>query len=224
MSIIVTGSEGVIGRLVVPELEKTQGVIKIDKTLGHNLEVEIETKELFKQHPNARYLVNLFAINDHIDQEELNNLFDVPLQSINEYLYVNLTTLFSVCREFARTRTSGSIINFSSTYGIVSPFPELYENKRHKHVGYCISKAGVLQLTRYLAVHLAPHFRVNSVVPGGVFDNQEENFIKRYSGNTPLGRMMDGTELTGILKYLCSEESSYTTGASLVVDGGWTIR
>jgi len=91
-----------------------------------------------------------------------------------------------------------------------------------KHIGYGVSKAGVIQLTKHLAVHLAPDIRVNCVVPGGVKFEQDENFIKRYSKYTPMGRMMNVNELTGILDFLCSEKSTYITGENIKVDGGWT--
>ena len=85
-----------------------------------------------------------------------------------------------------------------------------------------MSKAGVIQLTRHLATHLAPHFRVNCVIPGGVEYNQTKEFKQKYSERVPLGRMMKVNELNGLLDYLCSENSTYTTGTTFTVDGGWT--
>ena len=135
---------------------------------------------------------------------------------------INLTALFSVCREFARNNKKGAIVNFSSTLGIVSARPDLYEGS-HKDVGYCVSKAGVINLTKYLATHLTPNIRVNCLVPGGILLNQDKKFVRKYSELTPMNRMMKKTELNGLLDYLCSEQSSYVTGAAFVVDGGYTI-
>jgi NAD(P)-dependent dehydrogenase (short-subunit alcohol dehydrogenase family) len=148
-------------------------------------------------------------------------LFNVGLESIQEFLATNVLALFSVCREFARQPESRGIVNFSSTYGLVSPLPSLYE-RGEKHIGYSISKGAVIQLTRHLAVHLAPRVRVNCVVPGGVEHTQDEKFKSRYSEHVPLGRMMRPDELNGLIAFLCSDESTYVTGSIITVDGGWT--
>jgi NAD(P)-dependent dehydrogenase (short-subunit alcohol dehydrogenase family) len=134
---------------------------------------------------------------------------------------VNLVSLFSVCREFARNNESGTIINFSASTGIVSARPDLYDGG-HKHIAYSVSKAGVVNLTKFLSTHLAPDFRVNCVAPGGVEFNQDPEFIKKYSQLTPLNRMMKKDELNGIIEFLSSSQSSYVTGTTFVIDGGWT--
>ena len=134
---------------------------------------------------------------------------------------VNLTYLFSVCREFARNNKKGRIVNFSATTGLVSARPDLY-NGSHKNIAYSISKAGVVNLTKYLATHLAPNIRVNCIAPGGIEFKQEKEFVKKYSNLTPMKRMMKKNELNHAIEFLISDNSSYMTGATLVVDGGWT--
>ena len=157
-----------------------------------------------------------------IKVEKKNTVLNSTLESFQDYLNVNIVSLFLVCREFAKNNKKGSIVNFSSTYGIVSPKPDMYDQS-HKDIGYCVSKAGVINLTKYLAVHLAPHIRVNCIVPGGVLHKQTSSFVKKYSKITPMKRMMKKNELNGMLDYLCSEKSSYMTGATLMVDGGYTV-
>jgi NAD(P)-dependent dehydrogenase (short-subunit alcohol dehydrogenase family) len=103
----------------------------------------------------------------------------------------------------------------------VSPQPKLYKSSE-KDISYGISKAGVLQLSRHLAVHAAPNFRVNSIVLGGIQHEQNSNFIAEYSERAPLGRMANKSEVNGLVEFLISEESSYCTGATLTLDGGWT--
>jgi len=137
-------------------------------------------------------------------------------------LSVNTVALFSVCREFAKNKNAKSIVNFASTYSIVSPNPKLYEGKE-KSIAYIISKAVVPQLTRHLAVHLAPNIRVNCVVPHGVENNQGPAFVERFNTLSPMKRLMKNDELNGLIDYLCSDKSSYMTGAIIPVDGGWTI-
>jgi NAD(P)-dependent dehydrogenase (short-subunit alcohol dehydrogenase family) len=219
--IIVTGSQGLLGKEACKFLGKKHTILKLDLKLGHDLSDEKFVKQWFKKN-KGDYLLNCFALNDHIDNSrKKQTLFNFPLESFQKYLDINVITLFSVCREFTKNNKSGSIINFSSTYGIVSPIPDLYDGS-HKDIAYCVSKAGVINLTKYLAVHLAPNFRINCIVPGGVLFNQQKDFIKKYSSITPMKRMMKKNELNGLLDYLCSNSSSYMTGSILILDGGYT--
>ena len=126
----------------------------------------------------------------------------------------------------------GSIINISSTYGVVSPDQSVYEYRRSggaeyfKPVGYSVAKSGVLNLTRWLAEYCAPiGIRVNTLVPGGVREpDHAPEFITEYEKRTPLGRMAIDTDYDGAVVFLASRASAYMTGAMLVVDGGWTAR
>jgi len=219
--IIITGSEGLIGSELTRYLSKNFEVLKLDLQLGHDLTDESFVKEWFKNN-TADCLVNCFAINDHVEKnQKRGTLFEITLESFSKILQVNLVSLFSVCREFARNNNSGSIINFSASTGIVSARPDLYDGA-HKHTAYSVSKAGVINLTKFLATHLAPNIRVNCVAPGGVEHNQDDEFKKKYSKLTPLGRMMRKDELNGIIEFLCGDKSSYITGSTIVLDGGWT--
>jgi len=221
MKIIVTGSEGLLGKEITKHLEKNNDVLKLDLVLGHDLTDEAFVKEWFKKN-RASSLVNCFALNDHVEKgKKRPTLFDISLDSFSRFLDINLVALFSVCREFARNNKTGSIINFSASTGIVSARPDLY-NGGHKHIAYSVSKAGVINMTKFLATHLAPNMRVNCIAPGGVRSNQDAEFIKKYAKHTPLRRMMKKTELNGMIDYLCGPQSSYVTGSTFVIDGGWT--
>jgi NAD(P)-dependent dehydrogenase (short-subunit alcohol dehydrogenase family) len=221
MKIIITGSEGLIGSELSRFLTKNHDVVKLDLSLGHDLTDESFVKDWFSKN-KADSLVNCFALNDHVKEgQKRGTLFDQDLQTLSKYFQVNLVSLFSVCREFARNNSNGSIVNFSATTGIVSARPDIYDGA-HKDIGYSISKAGVINLTKYLATHMAPDFRVNCVSPGGVEHNQDESFKEKYSKLTPMKRMMKKNELNDIIEYLCSDKSSYVTGANFVIDGGWT--
>jgi NAD(P)-dependent dehydrogenase (short-subunit alcohol dehydrogenase family) len=133
-------------------------------------------------------------------------------------------------REAGRDR--GSIINVSSTYGLVTPDQSVYDYRRRggaeyfKPVGYSVAKAGMLNFTRWLAEYCAPFgVRVNTLVPGGVREDEHApEFVAEYVKRTPLGRMADDSDYNGAVVFLASQASAYMTGATLVVDGGWTAR
>ncbi len=141
-------------------------------------------------------------------------------------LRVNLTSAFVLVQEAREALIAGghgSIILFSSIYGIVGPDIRLYTGMSMANpAGYNASKGGLLQLTRYLATVLAPRVRVNAISPGGVWRNQPEVFRERYEKRTPLQRMAVEEDLKGAVAFLASDLSAYVTGHNLVVDGGWT--
>lgn len=121
----------------------------------------------------------------------------------------------------------GSLVQFSSMYGVVSPDPRAYpESQSINPPDYGFAKAGVLQLVRYQAVQLASrNVRVNAVVPGafpGEKPRADAEFIERLSSRAPLGRVGDPEELVGAVVFLCSRASTFVTGTSITVDGGWT--
>ena len=220
--IIITGSRGLIGSELVKYLKNSNEILELDLSLGHDLTDEKFVRKWFKENPTQN-LINCFAIDDKLDKSvRKNDLFNFPLEKFSNYFNVNVLALFSVCREFARNTNNGTIINFSSTYGVVSPNPNLYTNSM-KDIAYGVTKAAVINLTKYLAVHLAPKIRVNTVVPGGIKLKQNKKFVSDYSKLTPMKRMMEKNELNELINYLSSKNSSYVTGSTIICDGGYTI-
>jgi NAD(P)-dependent dehydrogenase (short-subunit alcohol dehydrogenase family) len=142
-------------------------------------------------------------------------------------LDLNLAVPFALTQNCAKALARsghGAVINIASIYGLVGPDPKLYEGSDLGNpAAYAASKAGLLQLTRWLATMLAPSVRVNAITPGGIRRGHEPPFLDRYCARTPLGRMGVEEELKGAAAYLASDLSSYVTGHNLVVDGGFTI-
>ena len=142
----------------------------------------------------------------------------------------SLTATFLLCRTLAEKMTAGATqVLFSSMYGMVSPDPSLYRNEMTPNpIDYGVSKAGMLQMMRYFAVHYGPAgLRFNCVTPGA-FTNPgvqaaHPDFYESQKQKIPLGRQGSASEIVGPALFLLSETSSYITGHSLVVDGGWTV-
>lgn len=136
-----------------------------------------------------------------------------------------------VCKQFLK-QGYGNIINISSTYGNVGADQRLYDGVANIYfpgerfsspVTYGVTKAGILNLTRYLASYYREkNIRVNTLTPGGVFDNHDDVFLKNYTYRTILGRMAEKNEYNAAILFLVSDASSYMTGSNLIIDGGWT--
>jgi NAD(P)-dependent dehydrogenase (short-subunit alcohol dehydrogenase family) len=128
----------------------------------------------------------------------------------------------------ARVPGGASVINIASMYGSVSPDPSIYGTSgANSPPYYGTAKAGLIQLTRYTACHLAAdRIRVNCISPGpfprAQFLERDPQFAERLRAKVPMRRLGDPWEIQGPLLFLASDASSYVTGANLAVDGGWT--
>jgi NAD(P)-dependent dehydrogenase (short-subunit alcohol dehydrogenase family) len=123
-------------------------------------------------------------------------------------------------------KTQGVIVNIASMYGHVAPDYRMYVGTDHANPpSYGAAKAGVIQLTKYLASFLASDgIRVNAISPGpfpfgDILRNEE--FIGALDAKTMLNRIGNPEDLKGIIALLCSDASSYMTGQNICVDGGW---
>ena len=152
---------------------------------------------------------------------------DHPIDAWEQVFKVNVTGVLMACQTFGKSMIEnggGSIVNLSSTYGVVSADPRIYgESGVNSPISYAGSKSAILNMTRYLAIHWREkNTRVNTLIPGGVFDNHGDEFVKNYSAPTPLGHMARAEEYQGATLFMLSDASSYMTGATVTVDGGWT--
>ncbi len=119
----------------------------------------------------------------------------------------------------------GNIVNMASIYGTLPPRFEVYEGTAMTMpVEYAVIKAGILQLTRYLAqFYKSRGIRVNALSPGGIFDHQPSAFLARYRAMSGSKGMLSPNDLVGTLAFLLSDDSRYMTGQNLVVDDGFSL-
>ena len=163
-------------------------------------------------------LVNAVGVNSSTP------FFDIELEEWHRLIDANLTSAFLACQVFGKAMvdrgSGGSIINISSA----SSGPPL-----SRVLTYSIAKAGINNLTQYLALELAPHHvRVNAIAPGFFPAEQNrkllsEERMKAIVGHTPARRLGEPTELVGAVVWLASEAASgFVTGAIIRVDGGFS--
>ena len=233
-TVVATDLDGDACAALAGELEGRFGVLAVGERLDVTSDVEVGAlaARLAKRFGPLDVLVNNAAIDDKVVAgAPLVRFEDYDVERFRRQLDVNVTGVFLCCQRFGALmaeRGSGSIVNVASTYGLVAPDQSLYRRPDGsqaliKGPAYPASKAAVIHLTRYLAAYYGQrNVRVNALVPGGVEAGQEPWFRAAYSARTALGRMALPDDYQGALVFLASEASAYMTGATLVLDGGFT--
>jgi len=154
---------------------------------------------------------------------------DVTYEDFCENVNMHLGGYFLITQQVAKVmmkQNYGNIINMASIYGFSAPEFEIYEGTdMTMPVEYAAIKGAIINLTKYLASYLGGYnIRVNAISPGGVFNNQPESFVKKYSEKVVLEKRMANTDdIVGVLIFLLSDTSKYITGQNIVVDGGWSL-
>ena len=248
---VVTGGAGLIGSQLCFALAEAGAKVYIaetDKAAGKELERRITECGLLAEYIYLditsesavdEAICNIISKDKNIDiwinnayprTNDWGNRFeDVEINSWRENIDMHLNGYFLCCKkvfDVMKVQKRGSIINFASIYGVVGPNFSIYEGTdMTMPVAYSAIKGGIINLTRYLSTYFGKYnIRVNAVCPGGIFDNQNSEFVKRYSENTPLCRMALPEEIAGSVLFLASQAASYITGHILMVDGGWTAQ
>lgn len=246
---IVTGGAGQLGRAFTSSLSSTgakiavidrvpvkesANVISLQCDITRRPELEKALSRINSAWDKPYGLVNAAAIDSPPDAPpEENGPFETyPESSWDRIMSVNVKGTFLCCQVFGGAMAEagrGSIINIASIYGMVSPDQSLYQYRRdrgevfYKPVAYSASKSSLYNLTRYLAAYWgAKGVRVNTLTLGGVYNNQDPQFLERYQAKVPLGRMAAADEYNGVVQFLLSDAASYVTGSNIVVDGGFT--
>lgn len=238
--ILVTGSQGHIGRVLVAALrEAGAAVAGTDHNKGADIRADL-TKEGETRTAVHGALLMLGGLDGLVHCAALTGqggglragwVAPFEKQSVEAFEYsfrVQAVSSFVLLQELApalKESGHGSVVLLGSIYGMVAPFMALYEAQSYTSpLGYSATKGAVHQLVRHFAALLAPEVRVNCLTPGGLLRGQPEEFIRRYERQVPLGRMGTEQDLVGPALFLLSDASAYVTGHNLVCDGGYTIQ
>lgn len=249
-TILVAGAGGLLGGVVVKDAMK-QGaqVIAADINLDgmknrlDSLGVNIESSQLkFKSLDitDESSVKSLFeelhtvlhgAVNATYPRNKTygSHFFDVTLNSFNENLALHLGSAFLFTQQcaayFKRVDTEFSLVNISSIYGVIAPKFEVYENTAMTMpVEYAAIKSAIIHLNKYAVNYVNNSgFRVNSVSPGGLLDNQPNSFIDAYKSLTHGEGMLEINDINGTVIFLLSEHSKYITGQNIIIDDGFTL-
>jgi NAD(P)-dependent dehydrogenase (short-subunit alcohol dehydrogenase family) len=224
-------------------LWRLQNEFDAEQFLAYNMDVTALTsitavKEQLGNNSGVDILINNAAIDPKVKQDssllETSRFEHFPLEQWNFQLNVGLTGAFLCSQVFGTAmaqRGTGVILNIASDLSVIAPDQRLYrreglpeEQQPVKPVTYSVIKTALVGLTRYLATYWADQgVRVNALSPGGVYNQQGEEFVSRLTNLIPMGRMANRDEYRGVVQFLCSDASRYLTGQNIVVDGGRSL-
>ena len=236
--IIVTGGNGLLGSEILLQIKKQGGVgINFDININSNTElteVECDITDpasinysinfILKQYGKIDGLVN----NAYPRTSDWGKKFEnITIDSWKSNVDMQMNSIFYMCQtvlEKMKIQQFGSIVNMASIYGVVGPNFSVYENtEMTMPAAYSAIKGGVINFSRYLSSYYGKYnIRVNSISPGGIFNNQSEIFVSNYESKVPLKRMGKPSDIAPAVCFILSDESSYITGQNIVIDGGWT--
>jgi len=247
----ILGGTGLIGKEIVKAVSDagaTTLIMDIDQSKGYLLEEKI-TKYGNTAKFISFDTVDLANINNTLEQIKskygsidifvncsyprtkdwvTNNFNKIKLDSFSKNIDMHMKSYAWSAKEIAEIMSGqedgGSIILLSSIYGVLGQDLTIYEDTTMtENMTYALMKGGITNLVRQMASYYGKYnIRVNTLCPGGVFDNQNPTFVKNYSAKTPLKRMAKPEEIASTALFLSSEASAYITGATIMVDGGWS--
>jgi len=236
--IIVTGGNGLLGAAIVERI-KSEGAFCVNFEINHktnddlsNVACDITNEDsvnkalslVISKYSRIDGLVN----NAYPRTKDWGNKFeDISLDSWKRNVDWQLNSYFYMSQQVAiqmGKQKRGSIINMASMYGVVAPDFTVYDGTNMTMpAAYSAIKGGLVNLTRYISAYFGPQqVRVNTVSPGGIFDNQNITFVQNYEKKVPMRRMGTPDDIAPSVVFLLSEEAKYITGQNLIIDGGWT--
>ena len=230
---IVTGANGKIGRTFVESLvAKGYFVYAVDlKTEGLKTSKNVELVQLDITDEES---VHDFFLSVHDLSVLINNagigvftpFEDRTAAEFKKVMEVNLLGSFLMSQsavKIMKERGGGKIVNIASIYGSTSSDERIYgDSGRNNSEVYSATKAGVINLTKYMAAHFGKYnIQTNAISPGGIYNQQSIDFVRNYECKTPMQRMGNVEDLLSTLLYLISDDTAYTNGQNISVDGGF---
>jgi len=217
----------------------TTRIVKFNMDVTNPDSIDIVAGKLAESGVRIDILINNAAIDPKVSGkdgiQETSRLENFPLHIWDMQVRVGLTGAFLCSKVFGREMASdgkgGVILNIASDLSVIAPDQRLYredglpeDRQPVKPVTYSVIKTGLIGLTRYLATYWSEKgVRANALSPGGVYNEQSGEFVRRINSLIPMGRMANRDEYRAAIQFLCSDASSYLNGQNIVIDGGRSV-
>lgn len=234
--IIILGSSGLIGNTLSLELSKKYKVIGLDKIANKKTDFIVDVNDYEESKKKIDLIIKknrsihavIISVYPKVDIKQKKNSLTLSYEQFSKDLNNHLKAYYNINKIFInyfKKKEGGVIVNFGSIYGSYIPRFEVYEGtKMSMPMQYAIAKNSIITMSKFLAKeYLNKKIRINCVSPGGVFDYQNPKFIKKYKKYTANKSMLSKNDLSGVVKFLISDESSKITGQDIVIDDGYTL-
>ncbi len=239
-NIILFGGSGLIGtkiykslhnqnhNIIIADTKKIKGYENIFYKVDADKEKEVKIflKKVLKKYKKIDVVINSIypsQVKKKISffQEKKNNF----LKKVNSQLGIAFLINQIFINYFKKYKIEGNIIHISSVYGNYVPRFELYKDLNfNMPLDYFISKSSLNYFTKYLSkILLGSRIRINNISPGGIFDNQNKKFVKRYSKYTNFSSMLDVNDILGVIDFLINSKNKKITGQNIVLDDGFSL-
>ncbi len=240
--IFVVGGSGLIGNETIKCLNtfgaKTVN-IDLKKNINSKYNFTFNTSDSDNLNQNLNRVIKKFGVphvlincsypkNDKWSRNTfLNNDNSSFSQNVNDHFVSYVLLSKKIANLMVKSKIKGSIILLSSIYGVVGQDQNIYKKTKIKeNIAYSVIKGGLINFTKQMASFYGKYdLRINCVCPGGVIDkinSKDLNFIINYKKRVPLKRLAKSSEVASTILFLSSNASSYITGSTIMVDGGWT--
>lgn len=236
--IIITGGSGLLGREIISNLMSENATcinvdvnqIDLDGLINYKCDItnESEVAVMVEHVVNSYSRIDALVNNAYPRTKDWGLKFEeIPYESWQKNVDMQLNSVFLCSQKvlgIMKNQMSGSIVNIASIYGMVGPDFSVYDGTSvTMPAAYSAIKGGVINFTKYLASYFGKYgIRVNAISPGGIFDNQPEQFVRNYEQKVPMKRMGYPTDIAPLVSFLIADETAYITGQNIAVDGGWT--
>jgi 3-oxoacyl-[acyl-carrier protein] reductase len=230
---IVTGANGKLGRVFVESLvSKGYFVYAIDITIEgfeHSDNIQLVQLDITDQEAVHAFFLSVHDLSLLINNAGIGVFTPFEDRTAAEFkkvMEVNLLGSFLMSQSAIKIMKQigrGKIINIASIYGSTSSDERIYgDSGRNNSEVYSATKAGVINMTKYMAAHFGKYnIQTNAISPGGIYSQQSDDFVTNYEYKTPMQRMGNIEDLLSTLFYLISEDTTYTNGQNISVDGGF---
>lgn len=241
---IIFGGSGLIGssiakyfadktnhKIIIADISRNKKFNKYKNIEYHKVDVrnEKEIRDFLKKLNKNKIYINGVLIATYPKSKNWPIKFEkLGSNDLKDNLFYQLGVPIIISQQLLpifKKQNYGNIIFISSIQGLMSPkFDHYVGTNMISPIEYTGAKAGIIAITKYLAKYFKnKNIRINCIAPGGIKDNQNKKFSKKYNSSCLSKGLLDPSDLEGTIDFLFSNSSQFINGQTIIVDDGWTL-